>query len=260
MRVLDLFSGIGGFSLGLERAGFTTVAFCEIEPFCQKVLKKRWPHVPIYDDVRSLCAERLRADGIGDIDVICGGFPCTDVSIAQGRNRKGLDGEQSGLWREYARLIGELRPRFVIVENTPGLLSLGMGDVLGDLAGIGYDAEWFCVPAASIGAPHIRDRLWMVCYPYRDGEPVGAVDDAMARLPGVGADTTSIGLSIWKGLLACWEEADAAASSPERWAAQPGIPVVVDGFPGRAHAVRAIGNSVVPQIVEILGRALMEIA
>src|SRR5512139_4315940 len=117
MRVLDLFSGIGGFSLGLERAGMRTVAFCEIEPFCRAVLRKHWPNVPIYEDVRSLAAERLAADGIS-VDVICGGFPCQDISRANGvwGERLGLDGARSGLWSEFARTICQVRPKFVIVE------------------------------------------------------------------------------------------------------------------------------------------------
>ena len=117
MRVLDLFSGIGGFSLGLERAGMQTVAFCEIEPYCRAVLRKHWPNVPCYEDVRNLTADRLRADGIS-IDVICGGFPCQDISTA-GKGA-GLAGERSGLFYEIARLVGELGPRYVILENEIG--------------------------------------------------------------------------------------------------------------------------------------------
>ena len=124
LKILDLFSGIGGFSLGLERTGgFQTVAFCEIEKYCQKVLNKHWPEVPCYDDICTLTADRLASDGIS-IDVICGGFPCQDISTA-GRGA-GIEGERSGLWREYARLIGELRPRFVIVENVAALLARGL--------------------------------------------------------------------------------------------------------------------------------------
>jgi DNA (cytosine-5)-methyltransferase 1 len=162
LRVLDLFSGIGGFSLGLERTGgFKTVAFCEIEPFPRRVLAKHWPEVPCYHDVRELTAERLATDGIG-VDVICGGFPCQDISVA-GKGA-GMAGERSGLWSEFARLIGELQPRYAIVENVSALLSRGLADVLGDLAALGYDAEWHCIPASAVGAPHRRDRIWIIAH------------------------------------------------------------------------------------------------
>jgi DNA (cytosine-5)-methyltransferase 1 len=159
VRVLDLFSGIGGFSLGLERAGMRTVAFCEIEPYCQAVLRKHWPGVPCFPDVRELHA----ADLPERADVICGGFPCQDISVA-GKGA-GIDGERSGLWSEYARLIGEVRPSYVIVENVAALLGRGLGRVLGDLSEIGYDAEWHVISAADVGAPHLRERVWIVAYP-----------------------------------------------------------------------------------------------
>jgi DNA (cytosine-5)-methyltransferase 1 len=166
LKTLDLFSGIGGFSLGLERTGgFETVAFCEIDPFCRRVLAKHWPTVRQYEDVRTLTAERLSADGIS-VDVICGGFPCQDISFA-GKGA-GIKGERSGLWTEYARLVDEIRPSFVIVENVAALLSRGLDVVLGDLATLGFDAEWHCIPAAAVGAPHRRDRLWIVAYPNID--------------------------------------------------------------------------------------------
>lgn len=162
LRVLDLFSGIGGFSLGLERTGgFETVAFCEIEEFPRKVLAKHWPNVPCYPDIRQLSADTLIRDGIA-VDVICGGFPCQDISSAG--KRAGLDGPRSGLWFEYARIIGELRPQFVIVENVAELLGNGMGDVLGSLATLGYDAEWEDIPASAVGAYHDRRRIWILAY------------------------------------------------------------------------------------------------
>ena len=176
MKVLDLFAGIGGFSLGLERAGMETVAFCEIEDYPRKVLAKHWPGVPIYEDVKELTSERLRADGLigrDGIDVITAGFPCQDISTA-GKGA-GIEGERSGLWSEIARLAGELRPRYIILENVSALLSRGLDKVLGDLAEIGYDAEWHCIPASHLGAPHRRDRWWCVCYPDNYGFPAAEI-------------------------------------------------------------------------------------
>ena len=192
-QLLDLFSGIGGFSLGLERSGgFKTVAFCEIEPFCRRVLAKHWPEVPCYDDIRLLTAERLAADGIA-VDAICGGFPCQDISHA-GRGA-GLNGDRSGLWFEYARLIGELRPRYVIVENVAALLVRGLERVLGSLAEIGYDAEWHCIPASAVGAPHIRDRIWIVAQPqHTDADIPGSHRASLDQFGGVEFRDEQIGL------------------------------------------------------------------
>jgi DNA (cytosine-5)-methyltransferase 1 len=164
MKVLDLFSGIGGFSLGLERAGMTTVAFCEIEPYCQRVLAKHWPGVPIYDDIRELTADTLRRDGIA-VDVICGGWPCQDISVAG--KREGIDGSRSGLWSEIRRLICDLRPKFAVMENSANLLNCGFERVLGELAAIGYDAEWHCLRASSVGAPFEGDRIYILATPYK---------------------------------------------------------------------------------------------
>lgn len=157
-KLLDLFSGIGGFSLGLEAAGYETAAFCEINAKCRHLLAHHWPGVPAFDDITT-----LTGDQVGPVDAICGGFPCQDISFA-GKGA-GITGERSGLWRHYARLIGELRPRNVFVENVAALLGRGLGDVLAALASLGYDAWWDCIPAAAVGAPHRRDRLWLVAYP-----------------------------------------------------------------------------------------------
>lgn len=177
----SLFSGIGGFDLGLERTGgFQTRWFCEQDKFCAQVLNKHWPGVPVYPDVTT-----LRGGQIEPVDVLCGGFPCQDLSVA-GKGA-GITGERSGLWKQYARLIGELRPRYVFVENVPALRSRGFGVVLGDLAALGYDTEWDCLPASAFGAPHQRDRIWIVAYPR--GERALAHTESFGRerwgIPGI---------------------------------------------------------------------------
>ena len=239
LRVLDLFSGIGGFSLGLERTGgFETVAFCEIEEFPRKVLKKHWPEVPCYHDVRELTADTIRRDGIA-VDVICGGFPCQDISLAG--PGQGLAGERSGLWFEYARLVGEIRPRLVLVENVAELLDRGLGDVLGTLAALGYDAEWDCIPASYVGARQIRDRVWLVAYPECNGLQGGSYISA-----------------AWSGKTRA--EQLAGLVQPCAW---PTISGARDrgtghGVPDGTHRNKAIGNAVVPQIPELIGRAILQ--
>lgn len=157
LRVIDLFSGIGGFSLGLERTGgFKTVALCEIGPFPRRVLAKHWPEVPCYEDVRTVDFEP------GSADIVVGGFPCQDVSRAG--KRAGLAGERSGLYRELVRALRVVRPKYAIVENVANLLGDGLDRVLGDMAEIGFDAEWDCLPAETIGAPHERERVYIVAH------------------------------------------------------------------------------------------------
>ena len=251
MNVLDLFSGIGGFSLGLERAGFKTVAFCEIEPFPRAILKEHWPDVPCYEDVRTLTAQQLRADGIS-VDVICGGFPCQDISAA-GRQAGIEVGTRSGLWSEIVRLSGELRPRYVIVENVAALLSNGMGRVLGDLAALGYDAEWHCIPASAVGAPHRRDRVWIVAYP-RHGFSCGGVRE--------GAGEQSSQREGWNaeneyGNVPVLVRRLSGRSPSEWWRAQSRVARSADGVPDWSHRVKSLGNAVVPQIPEMIGRAIM---
>jgi DNA (cytosine-5)-methyltransferase 1 len=168
LRLLDTFAGIGGFSLGLEAAGgFETVAFCEREPYCRRLLAKRWPGVPCFPDVRKLTAEVLTIEGRTPVDIISGGFPCQDISYAG--HGQGLTGKRSGLFFELHRLIREIRPRYAILENVAALRSRGLDTVLGELAAIGYDAEWHCIPASALGARHRRDRVWIVAYPAMDG-------------------------------------------------------------------------------------------
>ena len=321
LKVLDLFSGIGGFSLGLERTGgFETVAFCEIEPFPRAVLKEHWPDVPCYEDVRTLTADQLRSDGIA-VDVICGGFPCQDLSYA-GKGA-GLEGARSGLWSEIARLVGELRPQYVIVENVSALLSRGLGRVLGDLAEIGYGAEWHCIPASAVGAPHIRDRIWIIAYPqHSDTDSAGPhrapiyqhlsaeLRNQQEREPGSVCEDVAYPKSLTKR-----EQTDETDAKPEGgearnqfggggspvadtafmlrdggelygqhrqskvsklgdssgktnvadrpggrnhdWRIEPDVGRVAHGVPFRVDRLKGLGNAVVPQIPEILGRAIL---
>lgn len=234
MRVLDLFSGIGGMSLGLERAGMTTVAFCEIEPFPRRVLAKHWPEVPCYDDIRTLTADVLEQDGIA-VDVIAGGFPCQDLSVA-GKGA-GLGGDQSGLFFELLRLIREVRPQFVIMENVSALLNRGFGDVLGGLAACGYDAEWDCIPASFVGAPHNRDRIWIVAYPQRDEQP--RTEPCFGKIGRMGRVKQPVSWDRY------WQDAFSEFRGMD------------DGLPRSVASTDGYRNAVVPQIPEMIGRAIM---
>lgn len=256
LKVLDLFSGIGGFSLGLERTGgFETVAFCEIEDFPRKVLAKHWPNVPCYRDVRELTAERLAADGITGVDVICGGFPCQDISVAGSQLGMG-QGTRSGLWSEIDRLAGELGPSFIIVENVAALLDGPseqpggwFGSVLGDLAERRYDAEWENIPAAALGAIHPRERVWLVAYPDSLGLPGRGVFSFIDRAPATefSGRRFQIGKAVYYGLGGSVWDADAGSL----WGMD-------HGFPDRLDRIKSLGNAVVPQIPELIGRAILQ--
>ena len=292
LKLLDLFSGLGGFSLGLERTGgFETVAFCKIEPFPRKILSKHWPEVPQYEDIRELNAARLRDDGIA-VDAICGGFPCQDISTA-GKGA-GIEGERSGLWSEYARLIGELRPRVVFVENVAALLGRGLERVLGDLAALGYDAEWHCISASAIGAHHHRDRLWIVAYATSErcreaGQHSQRPEEWPAGRSEILAHTDSVrrnggaaehGPHGRKVIARNSNVSDAMRERPpgqgrtinashptqeiyraindRRWEAEPDVGRVANGIPNGVDRLKALGNAVVPQIPELLGNAYLE--
>ena len=285
MKVLDLFAGIGGFTLGLERAGFETVAFCEIDPYAKKVLRKNWPEVPIYDDVRAITADRLAADGIR-VDVITGGFPCQDISTA-GR-QAGIEGERSGLWSECARLLGEIRPRYAIFENVTNLLNGDGGDwfkrVLGDISAIGYDAEWHCIPASAIGAHHHRDRIWIIAYPNcsdntrfnespsqrsgqitlkgseyfgrRSGEQNVADTECQHRRDNEQLESSASEWTASATHTAAICENIARTTGQTLWRSEPDVGRVANGVPARSHRLKCLGNAVVPQIPELIGRAI----
>jgi DNA (cytosine-5)-methyltransferase 1 len=269
VRVLDLFSGIGGFSLGLERAGMETVAFCEFDKHARKVLNKHWPNVPVYEDVRELTNERLKPDGITGIDVITGGFPCQDISVA-GKQAGIGEGTRSGLWSECARLVREIRPNYAIFENVTALLSGEQGRwfqrVLFDLSQIGYDAEWHCIPASELGAHHHRDRVWIIAYPSElqcNGSDINQEngDASTQQLRSCDcqnnvAYTNSAQRERMRqpfGILTKYADFERASG----WAPEPKLGRVANGVPNRSHRLKQLGNSVVPQIPELIGRAIM---
>lgn len=248
LKVLDLCAGLGGFSLGLERCrvdgeqAFETVAFCEIEEFPRKVLGKHWPEVKLYGDIRDVTREQLESDGIFP-DVITGGIPCQPHSFSG--DRKASEDERD-LWGEYFRIVRENRPRWALLENVRGFLSSENGQyfgrVLRDLASIGYDAEWHIIRASSVGAPHQRERLWILAYPngkrqQRQGGYIKSINpkkDAYREASGI---------------------VDAFQKDT--------LPFVCDRHDGVSKelsepGLKGLGNSVIPQIPELLGYAILE--
>jgi len=262
LRVLDLFSGIGGFSLGLERTGgFETVAFCEIEEFPRRVLAKHWPEVPQYDDVRTLTGDILARDGIA-VDVITGGFPCQDLSVAG--KQAGLDGgTRSGLWSEIVRLIGELRPRYVIVENVANLLSGPsskrggwFGRVLGDLAECGYNAEWENIPACAVGHDQARERVWIIAYNNEIGWGRSVIMHQLGVRMGYGS--RGVAPSPCQGRADVERRLCSLMGSSDRWSSAFTRSGKSHGVSAGLDQLAALGNAVVPQIPEMIGHAILE--
>jgi len=270
LRTLSLFSGIGGFDLGAEMTGrFEIVAFCEINPFCRAVLAKHWREVPCFHDVTKLTKDQIN----GPIDAICAGFPCQDLIFA-GKGA-GIEGARSGLWSQVVRLVGDLRPAIVMLENVPAILVRGLGAVLRDLAEIGYNGFWDCIRASDLGAGHHRDRWFLVAYP--NSEQLNCRDCSGTAERGQAAASTRTVVS-WdaSGGGACpraqdvanpngergcsrdtrWEHAENAgepsgyswhdAARMVSWHAEPDVGRVVNGISNRTHRLAALGNAIVP--------------
>jgi DNA (cytosine-5)-methyltransferase 1 len=288
LTVGSLFTGIGGLDLGLERAGMRVLWQSEIDPYCCEVLAKHWPEVPNLGDVTAIDWQAVQP-----VDVICGGYPCQPFSLAGAR--KGTTDERH-LWPYFANAIRVLRPRFALLENVAGHLTLGFGEVLRALAEIGYDAQWDCVPAAAVGAPHRRDRLFVVAYPNGDGKHDGAVNAEVASAPqplpdgdGLrveqiselgGRGTVVVGSDGASQLVA---DADSTPRSATRrasetlfrpetlerfrrrsssdghtWTVEPDVGRVAHGIPNRVDRLKALGNAVVPQIAHYIGELIVE--
>lgn len=248
----SLFSGIGGIDLAAEWAGFRTAGFVEQADYPVKVLQRHWPGVPIWRDVRDVTAESVRAAGIGPITLVSGGFPCQPFSLAGRREGKGDD---RYLWPEMSRVIQELRPAWVLGENVAGFISLALEDVLSDLESQGYEARAFVLPACAVGAPHRRDRIFIVAHAKGEfgqwGQPARAGRIGPSDSSETLADTTSEGLEGVE-----WQEFKGNGMRPadsDWWATEPEVGRVANGLPRRVDRLRALGNAVVPaQVYPIL--------
>jgi len=305
LTVGSLFSGIGGLDLGLERAGMEVIWQSEIDPYACKVLAKHWKDVPNYGNIKEI--------NWGDIvrpDIICGGYPCQPFSTAGKRN--GTD-DPRHLWPWVREAISELRPKYAILENVRGHVSLGLNVVLGEMASIGYDAEWQIVSAASVGAPHRRDRVIIVAYPNSKRQQecqseseqtpglscgceqcantigqlaypnnsrcvhrqshIFTADRWLNALSNIGTSSTNVANndSKWNGLVGSQgvtrearqfgghnSRREEANVSREWWQVEPDVGRVAHGVPSRVDRLKGLGNAVVPQVAELVGRMVVD--
>ena len=291
LNTFHLFAGAGGGILGDLLLGHNPIGACEIEPYPRNVLLARQadghlPSFPIWDDVATLDGNPWR----GSVDVLCGGFPCQDISSA-GKGA-GISGERSGLWKEYARLIGEMRPRFVFAENSPLLRTRGLGVVLEDLASLGYNARWGVLGAGAVGAPHKRDRMWVLAYTEsgamrdvgkdeREGcnevhspDNTGGLsrgDDKFKDRKNEMAHTTSEGLEGFNGNSSTEQSDEPRISNsrseggngfwhtdPAEGPTEPAVGRVAHGVANRVDRLKAIGNGQVPQCAAVAFNILSE--
>ena len=287
LRHLDLFSGLGGFSLGLEATGgFETVAFCDIEKFSRKVLKKHWPNVKQYKDIKELTYEQIKEDTLAPIDIVTGGYPCQPFSIA-GSQRGEKD--KRHLWPDMFRIVKECKPTWVIGENVSGHIKLGLDTVLQDLESEGYSVRAFSISASSIGANHQRERVWIVAHSNLentrqhgrriestwDTESLGSRTSEEtewssdsnkingssegASLMGESSDTNSQGLQGRRSEQQLRkDETERPTSWDSWWGVEPNVGRVANDIPHRVDRLKGLGNSLVPAIPYAIGRAILE--
>lgn len=278
--MLDLFSGIGGITIAAEWAGIETVAFCEIEKYPQRVLRKRFPDVPIFEDVRSLDKKLLFDAGIKDIDIIAGGYPCQPFSMAG--KRRG-ESDERYLWDEVRRLIREIRPTYFIGENVAGHVTLGLDKVLGDLEDEGYSTRTFLISASAVGAWHKRERVFIVAYSggkrsnskekcNTDGdwtETMQEWKESFVRFSDISKDVSD---SNGKRLEMCKDSRIISESRKktvelitgcypggEYWSTEPELGRVANGISHRVDRLRCLGNAVVPQQIYPIFKCLVEL-
>ena len=287
LRHLDLFSGLGGFSLGLEATGgFETVAFCDIEKFSRKVLKKHWPNVKQYKDIKELTYEQIKEDTLAPIDIVTGGYPCQPFSIA-GSQRGEKDTRH--LWPDMFRIVKECKPTWVIGENVSGHIKLGLDTVLQDLESEGYSVRAFSISASSIGANHQRERVWIIAHSNmentrqhgrriestwntesigpRTSEETERSSDTnkingsseRASLVGESSDANSQGLQGRRSEQQLRkDETKRPTSWDSWWESEPSVGRVANGIPHRVDRLKGLGNSLVPAIPFIIGQSILE--
>ena len=245
----SLFAGIGGFDLGFERAGMQCRWQVEIDEYANRVLAKHWPDVRRWLDVRTWPQPDTER-----VDVICGGFPCQDVSVAG--NAEGLEGQRSGLWFDFARIVRELGPRVVVVENVAALRIRGLDRVLGTLANLGYDAEWSTISACSLGAPHTRERLFIIAYRHESGWKWPSRNThGCDGVRGVSQWEAAPSSSEWRNV-EHWIKSSVETGGGIIPAAERGG--MADGIRDRLDRIGGCGNAVVPQIAESIGEIIMK--
>lgn len=233
---LDLFSGIGGITIGLSE-WVRPVAYCEIDPYCQSVLISRMlegtlPTAPIWDDVKT-----LQGADLPEIDIICGGFPCQDISVAG--HGKGLEGERSGLFFEIVRLAKEVKPTFLFLENVPAITSRGGLTVVNEITEMGYDCRWTCLSAAEVGANHKRERWWLLAHAGRKQQrPNQNIQSESKESVGANPSKLCCSISNYNGQQEHFKS--------DWWAVEPDVGRVVNGLPFRMDRVKSLGNAVVP--------------
>ena len=276
LKTLDLFSGIGGFSIGLERVGFKTVAFCEIDKYCRLVLKKHWKDTKVYPDVREITRQQYEQDGCELPEVITGGFPCQPFSVA-GR-QKGT-GDNRYLWPEMFRVIKEFKPRWIIAENVRGIINIQDGvvfeNVCTDLESQGYETQTFIIPAAGVGAPHRRDRVWIVANSRRtiggqqSSRNKESIESRTSQETERSADSDSVARSSEREKIMADSKRVYVQGQQDRprqeqsrrsgwWGIEPNVGRVADGVQGRIHRLKGLGNAIIPQIAEEIGKAIVK--
>ena len=290
MNHLDLFSGIGGFSLALEKVGFKTVAFCERDEYCRLLLQKHWKGVKIYNDIKKCKGEDFKKE-IGTIDILTGGFPCQPYSVAG--KQKGTDDDRY-LWPEMFRVIKEVKPTFIVAENVRGLINIQDGmvfeTVCSDLESEGFEIQTFIIPAAGVGAPHKRERVWIVGYSKYNGSLTSKIerrDNKINDRAEEGENTTlqpertsrsgnnvtmeNSGCELYERSSIRGKDEDetrkeitnqhqrSSSTSWRSWEFEPDVGRVANGVPGRAHRLRGLGNAIIPKIAEEIGRSIWKI-